>query len=221
MIESWPRPRILAVRALFLGAVLAAGGCATLDESSCRSGDWQQIGYADGVNGQSASRLADHGKACARYGIAADQTGWQLGYAQGLGRYCTAENGYVQGRDGRSYGNVCPAALDAQFRPAYDAGRRTHGLRQQLQSLDQQLDQVLATLGEDDRRARDYLDAARRGREVAAPELLSRRDRKTLEREQTQLQQDYNKTRHALDQTDQTAAARYGAPPLQPIVRGY
>jgi hypothetical protein len=214
------RPRLLAAIVLLPGLLLA--GCATLDESECRTGDWRQLGYVDGLKGYPMSRLAEHEQACARYGVAADRTGWQLGYIEGQVRYCTALSGYQQGRDGKSYANVCPPATDAVFRPAWDDGRRVAALLDALEQIDDRLRESADILAEDDRRSAIYLDAAREGREPAErPVLLSRGERIALDREYDGLALDYEDVQARLAALDAELSARHGAPPLQPVLRNF
>jgi hypothetical protein len=183
-------------------------GCATLSESECRVGDWRQLGYVDGLKGYGLPRLADHGKACARYGIVPDATAWQLGYFEGQVRYCTPRSGYEQGRDGNSYANVCPPMADDDFRPAWEDGRRVAAL--------------LSTLAEDDRRSAVYLDAAREGRApVERPALLTRRERIALDRDYERLAFDYEQVQSDLTNLDAELSARHGAEALQPVLRRY
>ncbi len=212
----------LLLRLLLPACAAVLSSCATLDENSCRTGDWRQLGYVDGLKGYATSRLAEHGKACAQYRIVPDETAWRLGYYEGQTYYCTAVSGYEQGRDGRGYGNVCPADSDRLFRPAYEDGRRVGSLLSQLNSLDSSLRDIANTLADDDRRGRAYLDAIRDGREPAErPLLLDRRDRAQLERDYARYADDYLRVQQALSEADAQYSAIHGATPLQPVLRNY
>lgn len=50
--------------------------CATLSKQQCLIGDWQTIGYNDGVAGYSSERLASHSKACAKAHVTPDYLAW-------------------------------------------------------------------------------------------------------------------------------------------------
>ncbi len=115
---------------LILGVSLSlmAGGCATLDKSECREADWKIIGLEDGDRGRPLSYIGNHRKACAEYGVKPDLALYELGHANGLKRFCTADNGFSHGRAGRSYNNVCPPALRGQFLAGYGTGRELFGL---------------------------------------------------------------------------------------------
>jgi hypothetical protein len=210
----------LLIPAFLLPGLLAA--CATLNESECRAGDWRQLGYVDGLKGYGQPRLADHRKACARYGIVPDTTAWQLGYAQGQARYCTPRSGYEQGRDGKGYANVCPPATDGGFRPAWEDGRRVAALLSTLNEIDNRLREIGNTLAEDDRRSAVYLDAARDNREPAErPILLTRRERIALDRDYERLALDYERIQAEIAPLDAELSARHGAEPLRPALRNF
>ncbi|MEQ1437956.1 DUF2799 domain-containing protein [Fontimonas sp. SYSU GA230001] len=195
-------------------AVALLGACATLNESECRSGDWRQIGYTDGLKGRPSSRFAEHQKACGEYGIAAEEIGWKLGYAEGQALYCTADNGYLQGRNGNGYADVCPPATDRLFRPAYDDGRRVFEQRVHLDEVIRQLKDIGGRLAEDDRRSRDYLDAVRDGRTPPnKPQLLGRDERERLEREYARLDRDYAESLARIERADADLSARYAVAP--------
>lgn len=197
-------------------AAMACTACATLNENECRSGDWRQIGYQDGLRGYATSRLAEHQKSCADHGVAGDSNAWHLGYIEGQTRYCTAENGYRQGRDGRSYGDVCPPELDAGFRPAYEDGRSVGRLLTSLASLEGELDRLGALLDDDDRRGAVYLDAIRSGRKPPeSARLMAVDERRRAEQDHARLSHEHH---HVLDEIaarDAALSARHGAEPLR------
>jgi hypothetical protein len=121
-----------AKRALQAGLVLLAmalGGCATLNESECRAVDWKTIGYEDGTRGYSGERIAQHRKACAKYGISPDLAAYQKGRDAGLREYCRPANGFRIGAAGRSYAGICPSDLDDAFTAAHESGWHLHELR--------------------------------------------------------------------------------------------
>ena len=205
-----------------LSLALLVTACATLDEGECRSGDWRRLGYVDGLRGYAKSRLADHDKACARYGVLPDPNAWQLGYIEGQMRYCTARSGYEQRRDGNGYADVCPPDTDAAFRPAWEDGRRVAALLDALEQTGGRLREIAETLAEDDRRSAVYVDAARAGREPPErPVLLSRGERRALDREYDRLAVDYERVQAELAELDATLSVRHGAPPLQPVLRNF
>ncbi|MGQ0503136.1 MAG: DUF2799 domain-containing protein [Panacagrimonas sp.] len=126
--------------------VVLLTGCATLDESECRSANWFEFGRSDGALGYSRTRLDEHRQACSKFGLAADTAAWEQGYAEGLDRYCSVSNGYQLGRRGGYYGRVCPAELDADFSSAYALGRETHEVDQQLDQVNQRINALESRL---------------------------------------------------------------------------
>ncbi len=94
-----------------LSSTYLLSGCATLSKEECLVGDWQAIGYNDGVAGYHSERLASHAKACAKASIAPDYQAWERGRQLGLKQYCTTNNAYNLGRRGRKLNNICPIAM--------------------------------------------------------------------------------------------------------------
>lgn len=203
-------------RLLLASLVALCGACATLDENQCRSGDWRQIGYQDGLRGHAGTRLSEHQKSCAEHGVVGDANAWQIGYVQGQGQFCTARNGYEHGREGHRYGDVCPPEMDALFRPAYTDGRRVSALREEVSALERRLVEVDSRLQDDDRRGAAYLDAVRSGRKPTEPPALLRVDERTrLEREYVDLSHAYHHLLEELEEDDAALSARYQATPLR------
>lgn len=139
------RPRA-GLRAALAIAALGLGGCATLNESQCRSADWYLLGSRDGADGYGSGRLESHREACSEFGLAADDAAWRKGYEEGLQTYCTADNGYQVGRRGGSYGRVCPADIERDFVEAYDLGRETREVEQELAQVRQRIDVIESRL---------------------------------------------------------------------------
>ncbi|MDZ4080426.1 DUF2799 domain-containing protein [Hydrocarboniphaga sp.] len=208
--------RALIGRCGLAGALLLSGGCAPLSKDQCKTANWQQIGYQSGVNGRSPVRYEEERQACAEHGIGSDETGWKIGYAQGLGVYCTAANGYDVGRHGGSYDEVCPPDLDARFRPAYQDGRHVADLLNALNERRSRLDDIGRILADDDKRARDYVALMRKNPQPPPPppQLLERRARRDLEREYDYLRNEHEGLRRDFEQNDGELSARYAVPAM-------
>ena len=121
-------------------AALGLQGCASMNKDECLAVDWRTVGYEDGAAGRPAERIADHRRACARYGVAPDLNAYQAGRDQGLREFCRPLNGYRLGEHGGSYGGVCPADLDPDFVAAYDSGRELYNLRSRAAAAANRLD---------------------------------------------------------------------------------
>lgn len=175
--------RLAAIATLTM-ALCGLYGCATLDESECRSVDWYQLGLKDGSDGYTATRLGDHREACAEYGLNVGATEWRRGYDTGLDNYCTVDNGYAVGRRGMYYGHVCPAEVERAFVSAYELGKETYDVEQEISDLDRRIDSLETRLS----RSEDLSDEDRRLARRQVAELYRemnwlRRSRDRLEAE--------------------------------------
>jgi len=123
----------------FLVAVpfmLLLAGCASLSENECRSANWEDIGYRDGVKGARSDRAQDHATACVEYGVSLDREAWKAGYERGLGVYCTPENAVEIALSGGNYAGVCPPESDTEFATHWRAARPVYEQRQKVVALD-------------------------------------------------------------------------------------
>lgn len=101
--------RLSVFSAPILGSIILLSGCATLSKEECTVGNWQTIGYNDGVAGYYSDRLAAHAKACAKVGTAPDYQTWERGRQRGLQQYCTVSNTNVlqqANQQGQRYYNL-------------------------------------------------------------------------------------------------------------------
>lgn len=138
-----------SLRLLVLAGTLAVSSCATLNESECRSVNWQELGHRDGAGGYPRSRLEEHRKACSEFGLAADDAAWRQGYDDGLGDYCTTENGYRVGLRGGYYAQVCPVADEAEFVAAYELGRETYDVEREIGEVSRRIESLESRLRSD------------------------------------------------------------------------
>lgn len=139
-----------AAALIVIGFGLSLSGCATLSENQCRSADWESIGYQDGSRGYNAGRIADHGEACAEYGVSPDRQEYEAGRFRGLELFCTDRNGMQYGRQGSGYSGVCPADLEPQFLEGYELGRRMHDFDQHMSQLQNEIQQVQKELRQEE-----------------------------------------------------------------------
>ena len=129
-----------ALRCAPLLLALSLSGCASMNKNECLAVDWRTVGYEDGAAGWPAERIADHRRACARYGVAPDLIAYQTGRSQGLREFCRPLNGYRLGERGGGYAGVCPAELEPDFVGAYDSGRELYNLRSRAAAAANRLD---------------------------------------------------------------------------------
>lgn len=163
---------------LLLAVVLAMTGCATLSEGQCVSGDWYEIGHRDGLRGQERSRLFNHSEACAQYGTQPDVRAYDAGRRAGLTRYCTPQQGFTEGREGRSYRGVCSLPAERDFLAAFEDGRNIHLAEERVERIERDL-----------RRTEKQLD----------DEKLTTKERKRLHDELHSLRNDHRQARRDLD----------------------
>lgn len=115
-------------RLVVIASALLLAGCATMTPAeradACRSTDWQRFGLNDGKLGVPASSREDDFQNCAEVGQPVDLAAYDAGRTEGLLSYCTAENGFRVGYEGRRYAKVCPPALEPDFLQGFKRGRR-------------------------------------------------------------------------------------------------
>jgi hypothetical protein len=113
-----------------------------MSKDECMATDWRTVGYEDGVAGYSGSRIAQHRKACAKYGVAPDLSAYQAGRNSGLREFCVAQNGFHVGARGASYNGVCPVDLEPAFLGAYETGRELNRLRVRVTNAANRIDSL-------------------------------------------------------------------------------
>lgn len=185
--------RRLSLSLPILGSVFLLSGCATLSKQECMIGDWQAIGYNDGVAGYHSDRLASHAKACAKTGVAPDYQAWERGRQLGLKQYCTTNSAYNIGRRGRKLNSVCPIALASTLQQANQRGLELYALESQLDKDKRLLDEHQAEF--DKLESGEMLDFA--NEKEARKRLLS------LAKELRQAERRINTTQRQLDYLNQ------------------
>ena len=123
-----------------LALALLLSGCSSMSQNECLTVDWRTVGYEDGVDGYQGDRIAQHRKACAKYGVSTDLALYQQGREQGLREYCRPANGYRVGLQGSSYTGVCPASLEPGFVAAFDSGHHLYVLQSRVSNTDAQIE---------------------------------------------------------------------------------
>ena len=110
------------MRAIFfvLLSFLLLSGCAGLSKDECLTADWQIIGFEDGSAGQSAARIGDHRRACAKHGVTPDKTAYDAGYHEGIMNYCSFNRGNNASLAGYGRLQVCPD--NSQYQVGYEQG---------------------------------------------------------------------------------------------------
>lgn len=138
----------MLMKFLTISPIIFLMSCASLNEEACLSGDWATIGYNDGVRGRAESYIFEHREACGEYGIAPNTSVWLRARIEGLKQYCTQDNSYSVGRQGRELNNVCPADQTGNLRLANFFGLRYYEIDQEIDALSderKEIQLILAT----------------------------------------------------------------------------
>lgn len=114
-------------------------GCATMSGDECMATDWSAVGYEDGARGYTTERFSKYRKACAKQGVTADFSSYQVGREQGLVEYCQPGRGYSVGVNGGRYYGVCSVDLEADFVDAYNDGYHLYTLRSNVNNTDSRI----------------------------------------------------------------------------------
>jgi Protein of unknown function (DUF2799) len=139
-----------------LALALLITGCASgLSKQECRLADWRTIGYEDGLRGFPQSRIGEHRKACAEYGVTLNLDAYRSGWDEGVRSYCQPGSGYRLGRGGGRYNGVCPAGLGPAFLQAYAYGHEIYTLESEVKRLQHTLDNKRSRMAEIEVQQRD------------------------------------------------------------------
>lgn len=133
--------KITQLSCLLVLTVLASG-CATMDEGACQNADWYNQGVDDGLTGHNRSRVDAYAEDCGAFGIPPDARAWRAGWALGIEQFCTAERGYREGSEGRSYGNSCPEDIEPPFLSGYLLGRGLYDQRNRVEQERSELERT-------------------------------------------------------------------------------
>jgi ribosome modulation factor len=112
-----------------------------VSKHQCLVGDWQTVGYQDGLNGVQSTALLRHQNTCLKYDVTPDRDAYLLGWRDGVLRYCQPDHAFDVGSRGARYGNVCPDHLDSAFRTAFNEGRRLYLAQAEIDNLHSAIDQ--------------------------------------------------------------------------------
>lgn len=110
-------------------------GCQTISEESCMSGNWEDIGFRDGEQGRSRSRLVDIAETCGEYGVSPDREAYIRGLELGLKRYCGPSTGFSHGRSGQSPNAECEVGGFPDYLDAYSEGLYVHEMEEERDDL--------------------------------------------------------------------------------------
>jgi hypothetical protein len=145
--------KTMALVLLGLVCIGNMSGCASISKERCQRGDWNKIGYEDGLKGYPASRIDEHSEECRKYNVALNAGQYNAGRARGLQSYCTAAHGYKVGLSGARYYNVCTGNAGVAFVNAYQTGKtilvarnRVNAYLKNINQKYQRLDEITGTM---------------------------------------------------------------------------
>ncbi len=122
-------------RILSLLFLIGFTGCATLNESECKTANWEIIGLEDGSQGRPTSYIGQHRQACAEYQVAPDLDAYLKGHTAGLRQFCTADKGYQQAVNGQANKQICPGDLAQDFNSGYAQGMKVFKLAAEVRKV--------------------------------------------------------------------------------------
>lgn len=169
--------RIIVQSLAIAGAASLMVSCETISESQCVAGNWSDLGYRDGVDGRSRSRIADYVEQCGEYGQDVNRSVYLTSYETGLTHYCIYDKGFSLGESGNSYNSVCRGEGAAQFRAGYDNGFTKYELRKRydefeydINKLEDEIEDIKTKLAEPDLSA-DEIKSLRRDKKRYVSDL--------------------------------------------------
>ena len=133
------------VSLLIIAAALGLASCAGLSEDTCLTGDWNTVGYLDGVNGFGPEKVQDRLRECGRYEVALDPRQYEIGRERGLSVFCSPRGALDAGLRGVGNINLCRGALPLTQR-SYWIGREYSDARRDFQSEENQYEYALSSI---------------------------------------------------------------------------
>jgi len=126
---------------LLMWVILAAAlsGCSTLSKNECLQANWYELGWRDGNLGKPRSLFQEHAESCVKHNVRAEKTEYFRGRDDSLKNFCTYDNGFSQGRYGKSYNYVCPADLEASFLAGFSEGRKVYKYNRTVVALEKKM----------------------------------------------------------------------------------
>ncbi len=178
------KSRFVLITAL-LGLGLA--GCAGLTEETCLTGDWNTVGYIDGVNGLDSEKVQDRLKECGRYDIALDPREYEIGRTRGLTVFCSPRGALDAGLRNVGNINLCVGAPSLTQR-SYRIGRQYSEAKREFESEENQYESAVSSISRLRRELRDlreYRDDAKEKpvREDYERRIREKRDKIEYERD--------------------------------------
>lgn len=129
-------------RVLLVVGALTLAACASkpsVSEFQCKAGDWESIGYRDGISGIESTQILTHQEACGEFGIVPDRNRYLAGWESGVREYCTFDNGFNLGERGGRKNSLCKGELQEPFATGFEDGRKLYLARREVDRITNQL----------------------------------------------------------------------------------
>lgn len=197
--------KTLITAAAVTAAALLLGSCETMSKDQCLAGAWGEQGYKDGSNGLPMSRLDDHAKACAEYGVAPEQTAYRSAREDGLTRYCTVARGFQAGREGSEYYGVCTPQQETDFLPAYHDGQAVYSAEAAVSSARSSVESLGGRLSElDDKITAKQAEVRQDGLTDEQRDVIRNRIQE-IRRERADTERDWRRAQSEVDDAERRA----------------
>ncbi len=147
-------------------------GCATLSKGECIEADWYKIGFIDGKNGKPRSVLNSHRESCKKHGVTPNREHYYIGRSKGINTYCTPENGFLIGKQGGYYKQVCPIHSEQDFLNAYNLGKEIYSINREIVKTESRIEKLENELD---------MKETKKGRRIKIREEIRTLDRKHRE----------------------------------------
>ena len=115
-------------KSITLAALVLVVACGSLENdiatNQCDAAQWKGYGFQDGVRGMESNSFTTRSQDCDPAENDVRRERYMAGYANGVERFCTAENGYNQGVTGYVYKGICPISMEDKFVKALKEGHK-------------------------------------------------------------------------------------------------
>lgn len=117
-----------------------------MNKADCLSADWQLIGFEDGSFGKNESQISQHRKECSEHGVTPDLTAYRQGHFEGSKLFCTTNNGFNRGLQGKNYNRNCPEQYEEAFLTGFSDGQNLYALKKIVSQRTQDLENTYKKL---------------------------------------------------------------------------
>lgn len=107
---------------LFLLLFFVAG-CSTMNDK-CKTANWEDYGEGDALDGTNHT-YTFWANECRKYGVIPDASSYKKGYKKSLNNFCTFQNGYLLGNEGKELPKICITETNEKFTKGYIEGKRS------------------------------------------------------------------------------------------------